>query len=138
MNAKRISAASAAAVLLLLIGFAAGLLVRSGDAPSDSSRQELTKRLVGTKAAIEAGLTFAGLGNEETQLRTAAELADRRLNEAQRKAVVDAIYAIHQTRSAWQMMSDGTCHRDGKFIDLDYGYPSGCGQSSVRLSPRLE
>jgi hypothetical protein len=105
-----------ATVLLLAIGFGGGYFVSGNGAPTNTSQQELTKRLVTAKAAIETGLTIAQLGVEETQLRTAAELADGHLSENAQKAVADAIYAIHQTRSAWQT-TISTCHGDPISLD---------------------
>ncbi len=103
-----------------------GLLVWGGGAPSDAPREELTKRLVSAKAAIQAGLSFAGLGTEETQLRAAAELADRRLNDSERKAVADAIFAIHQTRSAWQASFDSLCTTSDGYVRVDLTIPTTC------------
>jgi hypothetical protein len=40
-------------------------------------------------------------------------LADRGLRDSERKAVADAILAIHQTRSAWQASVSSECSRTG-------------------------
>jgi len=129
MNPKHVAAFAVAGVLLLAVGFLVGLFVHGG-APEDASRQELTKRLVSTKAAIEAGLNFASLGTEETQLRAAAELADRRLSDSERKVVADAIFAVHQTRSAWQIML-------AECVALGYFFLAACAQNLLPLMQSL-
>jgi hypothetical protein len=132
MNFKHASGFAAVAILLLAIGFLGGLFFGSGAAPSDASgqpatsdpsRQDLVKQLVSTKAVLQVGLTFTALGSEESHLRAVAELADRRLNDRERKAVTDAIDAIYKTRSAWQEILDKTkCHWYLDMPDaLDFG-----------------
>jgi hypothetical protein len=136
MSYRKILALVAGAIVLLLLGFFGGLLIQGGGGPSDTSRQELAKQLFNTKAAMQAGLPFAGLGTEETHLRAAAELADQRLNGSERKAIADAVFAIHQTRSAWQIMINGTCYQSGQMIYLDIGN-SECAKQLPNLASSI-
>lgn len=130
MNPKHV-APLVAAVLLLAVGFLAGLFVHGGGAPADASRQELMKRLVTTKSAMEAGLALARLGDEETQLRAAAELADKQLNDGERKVVADAILGIHGTRSALQEINN-TCKSDSGYLAINLYH---CGE---KLDPIIK
>jgi hypothetical protein len=111
MNVKHIAGLSGAAALLLAVGFSAGLLLsRNVAAPPNPARQQLMNQLVSTKAVIEASVNLHDFGVQESQLRAAADLADRQLNDGERRAVSDAIGAIHNTRSALNLMSSQNCH----------------------------
>src|ERR1700736_3004085 len=105
------------AVVLLGIGFFAGSVWQWGNFSGATSqgnplRQDLLKQLVTAKAAIRAGLTFADLGIQERQIRTAAELANATINDKQRQSITAAVYAISQTRTAWQKTLDSLCRSD--------------------------
>jgi hypothetical protein len=67
----------------------------------DPAKQALLEQLVTTQSAITAGVTPATLRDREIALRTAAGLADDRLNDSQRDAVNAVVLAISQTRTAW-------------------------------------
>jgi hypothetical protein len=92
------------------------------------ARQDLLKQLVGTKAAITTGLSMAALTERETQIRAAAELAERDLNVSQRQAVDAAIDAIAKTRAAWQLTFE-SCYRGDHDDEV---IPLGCDGAMIR------
>jgi hypothetical protein len=105
------------------------LLVGCG--PS-AERQELVKRLVTAKAAIQAGLTFADLGIQERQIRTAAELANAQISNDQKQSAEAVVYAISQTRAAWQTTLDSVCR-----LDRDVHLNSYCRRDFQRVFENL-
>jgi hypothetical protein len=83
----------------------------------DPAKQGLLEQLIATRSAITAGVTQITLRDREIALRTAAELAERRLSGAQQEAVATAVSAISQTRAVWSKATEGSCHL-GDYVDL--------------------
>jgi len=113
-----------AAVNASVVGIAM-FMAACGPSPA---RQDLLKQLVGTKAAITTGLSMAALTEHETQIRAAAELAERDLNVSQRQAVDAAIDAIAKTRAAWQLTFE-RCYRGDHDDEV---IPLGCDGAMIK------
>jgi hypothetical protein len=67
----------------------------------DPAKQALLEQLFTTRSAITVGVTLITLHDPEIALRTAAALANERLNERQRDAVAAAIDVISRVRTFW-------------------------------------
>jgi hypothetical protein len=79
----------------IFILIAVALMIGRGP---DPTKQALLEQLVTTQSTIIAGVMQITLRDREIALRTAAKLADDRLTDSQRNAVIGA---ISQARAGW-------------------------------------